>query len=132
MKRKLGIAITILMFFVTAVMPVTVFAFDPLGAACDGNGSAQNSSLCQGHPAIPSGNPLTGPTGLLHGIANLIAIGAGIAAVIVIVIAGLKYVTSGGDAAKTKSAKETIMSAVIGLIVIALAAELIGFIISRI
>ena len=34
-----------------------------------------------------------------------------------IVIGGIKYATSGGDASGTKSAKDTILYAVIGLVV---------------
>lgn len=132
MKRNLGIVIAVVVLALTALVPSAAFAYDPLGDACVGNSAAQNSSLCQGRPANPSNNPLTGPTGLIRGIANIVAIGAGIAAVIIIIVAGLKYVTSGGDAAKAKSAKETIVSAVIGLIVIAVAAELVGFVISRV
>ena len=47
-----------------------------------------------------------------------VATGAlGLVAVIMIVIGGIKYATSGGDASGTKSAKDTILYAVIGLVV---------------
>lgn len=53
---------------------------------------------------------------------------AGVIAVIIIVVAGFMYVTSGGDAAKVVKAKNTIMSAVIGLVIIILAFVITGFI----
>lgn len=53
----------------------------------------------------------------------------GIISVIVIVIGGIKYMTSTGDAAKIKSAKSTIMYAVIGLIVTLAAFAITEFVI---
>ena len=47
---------------------------------------------------------------------------------IAIIIGGVKYMTSQGDAAKIKSAKDTILYAVIGLIVALLAFAITNFI----
>lgn len=54
----------------------------------------------------------------LQGILNAVYFWAGVVAVIVIVIAGFFYVTSQGDASKVKRSKDTILAAVIGLVVI--------------
>lgn len=131
MIRKLQTIIVAIILIATPFVAMPAFAYDPVGSVCN-NAAAKSSSLCQGLPKNPNVNPLTGPNGLIHGIANLVALVAGIAAVIVIVIAGFRYVTSGGDAAKAKNAKDTIVGAVIGLVVIALAAEIIAFVISKI
>lgn len=53
---------------------------------------------------------------------------AGVIAVIVIVVAGFMYVTSGGDPAKVVRAKNAILYAVIGLVVIILAFIITGFV----
>ena len=45
----------------------------------------------------------------------------GIVAVVLIVIGGIQYMTSSGDSAKTKKAKDTILYALIGLAICALA-----------
>ena len=55
---------------------------------------------------------------------------AGILAVVVIIIGGIFYATSMGDPGKTKRAKETIMYASIGLIVVLLAFAITEFIIN--
>ena len=55
---------------------------------------------------------------------------AGILAVVVIIIGGILYATSMGDPGKTKRAKETIMYASIGLIVVLLAFAITEFIIN--
>ncbi len=53
---------------------------------------------------------------------------AGIAAVIVIIIAGITYAISGGDAGQTKAAKETILYAIVGLVIILMAFTITGFV----
>jgi multisubunit Na+/H+ antiporter MnhB subunit len=51
-------------------------------------------------------------------------------AVIMIVIGGIRYTTSNGDSSQVKSAKDTIMYAVIGLVVAILAYAIVNFILS--
>lgn len=53
----------------------------------------------------------------------------GTVAVIAIIIGGVQYMTSTGDAAKTKKAKDTILYAVIGLIICALAFLIVNFVV---
>ena len=54
-------------------------------------------------------------------IVNILLFILGIIAVIMIIIGGLRYTTSGGDSGQTKSAKDTILYSVVGLIVAILA-----------
>lgn len=56
----------------------------------------------------------------------------GIIAVIVIIMGGVNYMTSSGDAAKVKKAKDTILYGVIGLIVCVLAFAIVNFVIVNI
>lgn len=55
----------------------------------------------------------------------------GALSVIMIIIGGLRYVLSGGDAAGLKSAKDTILYALIGVVVSLLAFALVSFVIGR-
>ncbi len=57
---------------------------------------------------------------------------AGIVAVIVIVIGGIRYTTSGGDASGVKAAKDTILYAVVGLVVVIMAAAITDFVIKNV
>jgi hypothetical protein len=59
---------------------------------------------------------------------NVVFLGAGILAVVFIIIGGFKYTISGGDASGIKSAKETITYAIIGLIVTLLAFGIVNYI----
>lgn len=61
-------------------------------------------------------------------IINLILYIVGVAAVIMIVIGGLRYVLSGGDQSSTKAAKDTILYAVIGLVVAIMAYAIVNFV----
>ena len=56
---------------------------------------------------------------------------AGVAAVIVIVVAGIFYSISQGDAAKIKRAKEAILYALVGLVVVMVAFVITNFIAGR-
>ncbi len=67
----------------------------------------------------------------LHTGINIFSIIVGIIAVIMIVLAGFKYITSGGSDDKVKSAKNTIVYAVVGLIIVALAQFIVKFILTK-
>ena len=56
---------------------------------------------------------------------------AGIIAVIMIIIGGYWYVLSGGDPQKTKKAKDTILYAVVGLVISLSAWVIVGFVLGR-
>lgn len=63
------------------------------------------------------------------GLANTAFLWAGIIAVIIIIIGGILYVTSTGDPSKTTLAKNTIMNAVIGLVIVLFAAAIVNLIV---
>ncbi len=66
-----------------------------------------------------------------NGIAVLIGLIASVS-VVMVVVGGLRYVLSGGDSAGIKSAKDTILYALIGLGVALVAFLIVGFVIGRI
>ena len=57
---------------------------------------------------------------------------AGIVAVVAIIIGAVRYTTSGGDASNVKAAKDTILYAVVGLVVIILAAAITDFVVQNV
>ena len=71
-------------------------------------------------------------TGNITQILNAIIGALGIVAVVVMIIGGVQYMTSSGDAGKVKKAKDTILYGMIGLIVCALAFAIVNFVISTI
>ena len=81
----------------------------------------------------PAGDCTTGVSdtkanNLIGKIVNYITIIVVIVAVIMIIIGGFKYITSGGDANKIGSAKNTVIYAIIGLAVVAFAQFIVKFV----
>lgn len=68
---------------------------------------------------------------LISDAINILSIVVGIIAVIMIVVGGFKYVTSGGDSSNITSAKNTIIYAIIGLVFVALAQFLVQFVLDK-
>lgn len=65
-------------------------------------------------------------------VINVLSLVIGVIAVIMIIIGGFKYITSSGDAGNVTSAKNTILYAVVGLVVVALAQIIVRFVIGRV
>lgn len=76
----------------------------------------------------------TGPTveSTIAVVINVLSLIVGVIAVIMIIIAGLRYITSGGDSNSTKGAKDTILYAIIGLVVVAMAQVIVRFVLSKV
>jgi len=68
---------------------------------------------------------------LIPGILNTVYWVAGVSAIIVIVVAGIFYAISQGEAAKIKRAKEAILYSVVGLVVVMVAFIITNFVIGR-
>lgn len=111
------------------LMPMLIFsnaaAFNPFQAACSGEGS--QSSACQ----QDGSNPVSGQDGILVRAAQIVAIVTGVAAVIIIIIGGIQFVLAGGDSSKVASARNTIIYALIGLVVAIAAQSIITFVLNR-
>lgn len=105
---------------------------DPLNQACNTNAETKKSPLCQQAQKQGTTNPVSGPGGVISRAANIIALITGIGAVIMILLGGFFYVTSAGNAENASKAKARIASALIGLIVVALAWALVRLITDRI
>jgi len=65
-------------------------------------------------------------------ITNAFLFAAGAIAIIFIIIGGIRYITSTGDATRVQKAKDTVLYAVIGLIVAILAIPISAFVIDRV
>jgi uncharacterized membrane protein YidH (DUF202 family) len=63
---------------------------------------------------------------------NTVYMWAAILAVLIIIIGGIRYATANGDSAQVKSAKNTILYAVVGLVVIIMATAITDFVIKNI
>ncbi len=97
----------------------------PADSACDGIKILDPDAKCK--------NPSEGKKGfnsIVNTIINIFSVVVGAVSVIMIIIGGFRYVISGGDSSATKSAKDTIMYAVIGLVVVLFAQVIVIFVLS--
>ena len=67
-------------------------------------------------------------TGPLNSLVNILLIVVGVVSVVMIIFGGFKFVTSGGDTDKTKSARNTIIYAAIGLALVLLSSFIVSFV----
>jgi hypothetical protein len=73
---------------------------------------------------------LFGDGGIFQTITNVMLFVIGAVSVIMLIIGGIRYVVSGGDSSAVTSAKNTILYAVIGIVVAILAYALVNFIVT--
>lgn len=65
-------------------------------------------------------------------VINIFSLVVGVVSVIMIIIGGLKYITSGGEAGNVSGAKNTILYAIIGLVIVALSQVIVRFVLQRV
>ena len=85
------------------------------------------AARANGMPAI-----LLGTDGAFTRITNTVLYAVGLIAVIMLVLGGFKYIISGGVSKKVDSAKNTILYAIIGLIIAVFAYAIVNFVIGAI
>jgi hypothetical protein len=105
--------------------PVTVDA-QSKAKICEGVGLVGGGNGCD----QPADQPSVNST--IANAINIFSIVVGVISVIMIIIGGLKYITSAGDSGKVSSAKDTILYAVIGLVVVALAQVIVRFVLNTV
>lgn len=120
------------------------FAFVPaLAASTFAVASADSvdisNNLCAGTNLDATGSDTSGcndtTTGSLNDLLakaiNIFSLVVGVIAVVMIIVGGLRYITSGGDANKVGAAKTTIIYALVGLVVVALAQLIVHFVLTQ-
>lgn len=114
------------------VLPILIIALAVVAVtSVSGNVSAltlqegAEAARCDGCP-----KDLFGDTGVFKQITNVVLYIVGIIAVIMLIIGGIRYVTSGGDAKKVTDAKNTVLYAIIGLVISFLSFAIVNFVIS--
>lgn len=73
------------------------------------------------------GSPALGTQ--LKTVVNIMLYILGAIAVIMIVVGGIRYTTSNGDSSSTKAAKDTVLYAVVGLVIAIMAYAIVNFVV---
>ena len=126
MKRAILIALAFVgvLTAATALLTPTALA-DAKSEICAGVGAASGSGGC----TDPGGKSINN---VIAAVVNILSWLVGIIAVIMIIVGGFRYVTSGGDSGNTTTAKNTIIYAIIGLIVVAFAQFIVQFVLTKV
>jgi hypothetical protein len=69
--------------------------------------------------------------GLAANIVNIFSIVVGAVSVLMIIYGGFRYITSGGDSGRVGNAKNTLVYAIIGLVIVALAQVIVHFVLGE-
>jgi hypothetical protein len=131
MKRliqRLSLTAALLVSLLTVSAPMTAHAaiFDNAkNEACQGLTAGGSAANCD-DPTINKG-----VSDLIRTAINLISIAVGIIAVIMVIIGGPKYITSQGDSNSINSAKNTLLYAIVGLVIALLAQVIVRFVLKR-
>ena len=123
--------VAVVMAFLVPMLPATVLASNHTSPASPSQTAVDD--ICKGIDIGAGGQcgQGTGRSTVEKAITlaiNIFTFIIGVIAVITIIVAGLKYITSVGDPNSVNSAKNTILYAVIGLIVVAMAQVLVRFV----
>lgn len=121
---------------------IAAFMAAPLALAVGGstaNATCDGIANCVGGGV--SSTDSTGATGSIDATARVTQIAqdvinifswvVGIISVIMVIVGGFQYITSGGDSGKVTTAKNTIMYALIGIIIVALSQVMVKFVLEK-
>lgn len=122
--------ILLVLYSVFGVLGLAGLQFAPVVYA--GNTDAAKQQACQGIGGTSAGGDcsVAGQANLdkiIRAVVAFFSIIVGVAAVIMIMVGGFKYITSGGDSGKISSAKTTIIYALVGLVIVAMAQVIVRF-----
>ncbi len=122
---------------VPLAVPAVVAADDPSGASiqdCLKTGvnldTPSSDSNCA--PTSSGTDASTSINTIIKTIINIFSLVVGVVAVIMIIAGGFRYIASGGDSNKITAAKNTIIYAIIGLVVVALAQLIVQFVLNKV
>jgi hypothetical protein len=114
---------------------VPALAVDVVNPACTGT---DGQALPAGQPQFCKENGTNGPNPIIGGpnsilakVVNILSLVSGVVAVIVILIGGVKMITSSGDSNSVASARQTVMYAVVSIIIVVFAQIIVRFLLSR-
>ena len=109
---------------VFVAVPQLASAATAKSTVCDGIGASSGADGC----TDGSGKSIND---ILAMVINIFSWFVGVVAVIFVIVAGLKYITGGGDSSAVKSAKDTLLYALVGLVIVALAQVLVHFVLTQ-
>lgn len=103
--------------------------YNPLDKACSQSGAGE-STTCANKDG--KDNAITGNDNVIVRVTRIVATAAGVVAVIVIIVYGLQLIFSYGDASKATTARNAVLAATVGLVIIVVAQSIVVFLVRNI
>ena len=127
MKRTL---VNIVMSLALILAPAGILAGNAWAASGCSPNSTPKGQVLQGLGQTGASCNDSGVTSAITAAVNILSLIVGIAAILMIISSGLKYITSGGESGKVANAKNSLIYAMIGVAIVALAQFLVHFVIN--
>lgn len=131
----------IILIVAAAVLSVFSLVLPLSASAADSTTNIQQSVNCgvgSGTGNVGLGNSCAKPTGqedkvanIIRTVINIFSAVVGAVSVVMIILGGFKYITSGGDSNNVSGAKNTILYAIVGLVIVAFAQIIVQFVLER-
>jgi hypothetical protein len=125
--KKVSIFVIVSLLLLFNLASSLVYAANPAKQAIQCGANQAAGEACTTTPSTDQGLNNT-----IRNIINVLSAIVGVVAVIMIIVGGFRYITSGGDSAQIASAKNTLLYALIGLVIAALAQVIVRFVLTKV
>ena len=115
--------------FIASTFPSAFLALNAFATGNMFSGGVQGGADKGRGEGVPTQLFGEGNTGIFTQMINMMLFAVGILSVVMLIYGGLRYILSNGDSKKVDAAKNTILYAIVGLIIALLAYAIINFII---
>lgn len=122
---------TIIYSLATALLVFGLLAVSPVMVGADTDASDAVCDTLKGAGEQGCGNGGTQINSILRTVLTILSFVAGIAAVIMIIVAGIKFITSRGDSSAVASARSTVIYAIVGIVIVVLSQIIVQFVLSE-
>lgn len=105
------------------------------GGQCPDNSMRLTYTHSIAECSLPKESPTTGDKTLpqvIQTIVNVVLSVVGVIAVVMIILGGISFITSQGDAAKVTKARNTLLYGIVGLVIALLAFAIVNFVLSSV
>lgn len=121
--------LTVLTFIGLSLAPISVGAVDITSPVCTATGN--KPVVCKDAAAARTGNPLLGPTGIVTRGVQIFIMIVGVVTLFVMLINAVRMMTSMGNPDSANSARNGIIYAAIGLVIVIGAQSIVTFVLRK-
>lgn len=125
-RLKHLIAVLMIALSSTFILMPAVASADFKSDACAGVNALNDSTS-----GTCSSSSTSSLDNIIKWVVNILSVIVGFAAVIMVIVGGFRFITSGGDSSNTAAARNTILYALVGLVIVALAQVIVHFVLRK-